>query len=392
MNWMRIAITGLAALCLPLQAVFAAGTDETLLKKIRAAAQQFDEIANRMLPQGPDLMQVREQYLNVLKEAAAAGDHSQSMREMAEVFVLSGGEAGILKHWKAGLDPGSVEDKIFEGVLAYGEGKTLEAETKLLRFDPVKMYAWRGGHLALAQALLTVRAGPKRAFHHLKIAALLLPGTLVEEAALRQSAILAARTSNAAEFSLAATTYFRRFPRSAYLAGFEAQAVYYIVRFGDKDGTRIVQELLYALPEGWGRCLSCFLATIAEQALLAGKVELAGITSAAALPLAAADSRERQRLLLYSGAAEFFTGKFQEGLASLASVQQAKLSENERTLLYATMSIIGKVRKTPVLSTDLQRSATLRPTKGNRAFPVSGPEQAARRAIADADATLNSTQ
>ncbi len=395
MNWMRTAMAAFAALCLPLQAAFAAETaetEETLIKQIRAAAQQYDGIADRGVSQAPDLTQVRDLYLRILKQAAASGSHSQTMREMAEVYVLSGGEPGILANWKEGLDPGSTEGKIFEGVLAYGEGKTMDAETKLLRFDPVSMTPWRGGHLALAQALLTVRTDAKRAFHYLSIAALLLPGTLVEEAALRQSAILAARTAGAAEFSTAITAYFRRFPRSAYLPGFEGQAVFYIVRFGDKDGSRILQDLLYALPEGWGRCLSCFLTTIAEQALLTGKIELAGNASAAAMPLAASDSRERQRLLIYSGAAMFLGGKFQDGLASLNSVQPAKLSENDRSLLDATLAVTDKVRKTPVLLSQAERSAALRPVKGNRAFPVSGPEEAARRALAAAETTLNSAQ
>ena len=60
------------------------------------------------------------------------------MREMAEVFVLSGGEAAVLAHWKEGLDPNSRESKIFDGVMAYGEGKTLEAEAKLLKLDAIK--------------------------------------------------------------------------------------------------------------------------------------------------------------------------------------------------------------------------------------------------------------
>ena len=226
----------------------------------------------------------------------------------------------------------------------------------------------------------------------MRTAALLLPGTLVEEAALRQSAILAARTGDAAEFSSAIDTYFRRFPRSAYLPGFETQVTFYIVRFAGNDGVHILRELVRALPEGWGRCWTCFLATVAEQALLAGKVELAAVASTAGMPLVANDSREQPRLLLYAGAADILTGKLQDGMASLRSVQEAKLSEDNRRLLDATLSVADKVRKTPVLSIQLERSATLRPAKGNRAFPVSSREEAARRALADVDAILKSAQ
>ena len=64
MNWMRTVIAGFAALCLPLQAAFAAAAEETLMEQIRAAAQQFDEIANQGLAQGPNLAQVRGLYLS----------------------------------------------------------------------------------------------------------------------------------------------------------------------------------------------------------------------------------------------------------------------------------------------------------------------------------------
>jgi chemotaxis protein MotC len=392
MKRVRVAVAVLAALCsLPL-AAFAAETEETLIKQIRASARQYDGIADRGLSQAPDLLQVRGQYLKSLQEAAAAGSRSQAMREMAEVYVLSGGDSKVLAHWKEGLDPDSAEGKFFEGVSAYGAGRTLEAEAKLLHIDAASLAPWRGGHLALAQALLTIRTEPKRAFRYLRTAALLLPGTLVEEAALRQSAILAARTGDVAEFSTAIASYFRRFTKSAYLPGFEAQVMFYIVRFGDQDGVRILRELLRALPDGWGRCLHCFLTTIAEQAILTGKIELAGVAAGAALPLASADGRERERLLLYSGAAAILTGKFEEGLASLHSIQQEKLREDDRRLLDATLSVADKVRKTPMLSTQLQRSASLLPVKGNRAFHVSSREEAARHALADADAILNSAQ
>ena len=392
MSWMRVALAALVALCLLPAAVRAAETEEELVKQIRAATRQYDGIADRHVSQAPDLTQVRDLYLNVLRQAAASGSQSQTMREMAEVFVLSGGESGVLAHWKQGLDPNSLESKILDGVMAYGDGKTLEAEAILLNLDAMSLTPWRGGHLALAQALLTVRTDPKRALGYLRTAALLLPGTLVEEAALRQSAILAARIGDAAEFSSAINTYFRRFSRSAYLPSFETQVSFYIVRFAPKDGVHILRELVRALPEGWGRCWACFLATVAEQALLTGKVELAAVASAAGMPFVANGSGERSRLLLYAGAADILTGKLQDGMASLRSVQEAKLSEDNRKLLDATLSVADKVRKTPVLSTQLERSATLRPAKGNRAFPASSREEAARRALADVDAILRSAQ
>ncbi len=365
MKWMRAAAAVLAASCLQAASTFAAETEETLIRQIRAVSLQYDSIADRDGAQAPDLTQVRDQYLNYLRQAAALGSQGQTMREMAEVFVLSGGGSGILEHWKDGLDPKSEEQKILDGVIAYAEGRTLEAEVKLLGLDATSMTPWRGGHLALAQALLTARNNPKQAFSYLKIAGRLLPGTLVEEAALRQTATLAARTSDAAEFSSAVTTYFFRFPNSANLADFEAKVAFQIVCFDGSDGVRILQEILSALPEGWGRCLTCFLTAIAERAVLMGKVELASTATAAALPLVSNDSRERQRLSLYSGAAAILTDRYQDGVTLLHSVQEAKLGDYDRNLLAASLAVAGKLRKTPVRFIQLERNASARPVKGN---------------------------
>jgi chemotaxis protein MotC len=379
-------------MCLHSAAVLADGTEDALLQKIRAVSRQYDGIANRGLTQAPGLPQVRDQYLSILRQAAESGGHGQAMREMAEVFVLSGGEAAVLAHWKDGLEPNSTESAVFDGVTAYGEGKTLEAEARLLKLDAVKLDPWRGGHLALAQALLTLRTAPEKAFGFLRTAALLLPGTLVEEAALRQTGILAAKRGDTAEFSSAVTAYFRRFPRSAYLGSFEAQVTFHIVRFAGSNGVRIVQDILRSLPDGWGRCLPCFLTTIAEQAVLTSKVELASVAATAGMALVPSDSRERQRLALYAGAAAILTDKYQDGLAMLLSVQEAKLGEDDRQLLGASLTVADKLRKTPVLFSQLQRSASARPVKGNRIFPVSSREEAARRALADADVILKNAK
>ena len=131
----------------------------------------------------------------------------------------------------------------------------------------------------------------------------------IHEAALRQIVVLASKTSNRERFSRAAISYLSRFRRSAYVAGFETQLAFHIVRFDGRDGLLILQELLNAYSQGWGRCLACFLASISEQAILSGKVDLASTAAQAALPFAANDA-EKQRLLLYNGAALIVTKDF----------------------------------------------------------------------------------
>ena len=372
---------------------FAAGNDAALSAKLRAVTQQYDSIADRSLsPSSVDLSQVREQFGNSLRAAASTGEQLQQFRELAEIFVLSGGDSAMLEPWGEGLEPNSAEKKLFDGVMAYGTGKTAEAEAKLLALDASSFNPLRGGHLSLAQALLSARLDPKRAFGYFQNAALLLPGTLVEEAALRQSAVLAAKTSDAGKFSPAAISYLRRFRRSAYVAGFETQVTFYIARFPSPDGVRILHDILAAVPEGWGRCLACFLTNVAEQAVLMGKVELTGAATAAALPLLSGDSPERQQLLLYSGSAAIVTDKYLQGLETLHTVRESKLLPEERELLHASLVLALKLRETPMLLSSLKLDASAKPSKGNRDFPQSGRVEAAKQALANADAILKNAK
>ncbi len=382
-------MTILAALPLLSAASLAADSETQLIGQIRTLTQQFDRIASRDPASPANLGQAREQYGNYLRDGAASGSDSQALRVHAEIFVLSGGDSSILQPYEAGLKPGSQEKKLFDGIIAYASGNASEAETALLSLDATSFDPIRGGHLALAQALLASRADPQRAFAYFDTARLLLPGTLVEEAALRQIVVLAAKTSNRERFSSAAISYLSRFHRSAYVAGFEAQLAYHIARFPGSGGLLILQELLNAHPKGWGRCLACFLVRVAEQAISLGKADLASAAALAGMALVSGDTAEKQQLLLYYGAALIVTDEFPRGLDALHSVNQANLDQKDKELLHASLALAAKLRVTPVLLDSAKLDALASDTpKHNRAFLAGDREHEARAALANADALL----
>ena len=357
--------------------------------QIRALTRQFDKIANRGSSSPAGLGEAREQYGNYLRDAAASESNSQELREHAELFVLSGGDASVLRPWGENLEPNTNEKKLLDGIMAYGKGHTAEAELILLSLDATSFDAMRGGHLSLTQALLTSRVNPERAFEYFEKARLLLPGTLVEEAALRQIVVLAAKTSNRERFSRAAISYLSRFRRSAYVAGFETQLAFHIVRFDGRDGLLILQELLNAHPRGWDRCVACFLASIAEQAIIAGKIDLARTAAQAAMPFATDSSPEKQRALLYKGAALIVTEDFARGLDALNSVRTSDLNPKDKELHLASLALAAKLRATPMLLTQskLDASASGLPKHDHDFLP--GERQAeAKEALASVDAIL----
>ena len=357
--------------------------------QIRALTRQFDKVANRGSSPPAGLGEAREQYGNFLREAAASESKSQELREHAELFVLSGGDASVLKPWGEDLKPNTNEKKLFDGIMAYGKGYTAEAELILLSLDASSFDTMRGGHLSLTQALLASRVNPERAYEYFEKARLLLPGTLIEEAALRQIVVLAAKTSNRERFTRAAISYLSRFRRSAYVAGFETKLAYYIVRFEGRDGLLILQELLKAHPQGWDRCLACFLASIAEQAIIAGKIDLARTAAQAAMPFATDDLPEKQRALLYKGAALIVTDDFARGLDALHSVRTTDLNPKDKELLLASLALAAKLRATPVVLTHskMDSSAPGVPKRDHDFLP-GGRQAEAKEALASVDAIL----
>lgn len=377
---------------LPLLSLSAlAGDDDAqLLGKIRALSGQFDKIANRDSSSSATagLGQAREQYGNYLRDAAASGSKAQELREHAEIFVLSGGNASVLEPWEEGLQD-KTEKKLFDGIMSYGQGNIPKAEAALLSLDAASFDPLRGGHLSLAQALLSSRLKPDRAFAYFDMARQLLPGTLVEEAALRQTVVLAAKTGDRERFSRAAISYLSRFRRSAYAANFETQLAFHIARFPGRDGLLILQELLIAHPRGWGRCLACFLASTAEQGVLLGKVDLTSAAVEAAMPLAAGNAQEKRRLLLFSGAALIVTEDFARGLEALHSVEEADLSQKDKELLRTALALAAKLRATPMASSParLKASASDAP-KHDHAFPAGSRVDEAKAALTNADALL----
>lgn len=131
---------GLALLLLAEGPALAETASQKLLVRLRAVVQQYDKIAFRPPASlAADTVELRGKFRELLVEASALAPESQPFREMAEIFVFSGGNSAALRPFEKGLEPGSTEAKLFEGVLAYAEGRKAEAGTKLAAVDATRL-------------------------------------------------------------------------------------------------------------------------------------------------------------------------------------------------------------------------------------------------------------
>ena len=138
----------------------------------------------------------------VFAEAGPAAWKEPRNADAAALYLFSAGRAGAVRDVIArGAAFPPEEDRLVKGALAYAEGQDEIARGLLGKFDPKALPRGLGGHLALVMATLYADKDPARAGAMLDMARLLVPGTLVEEAALRRQIFLLADTASLEKFT-----------------------------------------------------------------------------------------------------------------------------------------------------------------------------------------------
>ncbi|MDP4005174.1 chemotaxis protein [Methylobacterium sp. NEAU K] len=264
--------------------------------------------------------------------------------QAAIVFALSGGGPTILRRLttQGGLD--TPEATLARGALAYIDGREAEANRHLRDFETATLPPTLAGAITLTQAALTVNENPIRAISLLDRARLLLPGTLVEEAALRREIFTLGQVGDLKKFEALAVQYLRRFPHSVYAGNFRQRFAYQVTQldFGRDEArfatfTRIMNEFT---PES-RRDLYLLIARTAVQE---GKTDSALLAADKALVLCAPDSLEATQARLYRAAAEIVSlATFQTAQRKLKAVDRPRLPARDVQLFDAALSMAEQI-------------------------------------------------
>ncbi|MDN4999806.1 chemotaxis protein [Bradyrhizobium sp. GCM10027634] len=285
------------------------------------------------------IRQIGEKFL-----AADPGVWSNPQNGQAVViYLLSGGAPQIVR--KLPRDKINVDAKLFDGALAYVEGRQDEARDLLKDIKPRTISSGMGGQVALVQGALFARSESSFAIERLDDARLLLPGTLVEEAALRREVLLVGQAEDFDKFEFLTLAYIRHYRSSIYAGDFwqrfSTGLTQSSLALDDRRFARIA-----ALLEQVDRAsrLKLYL-VIARGALIRGKLTVVRLAGERALTLSADATADRERAHLYRGASRALTDEYDGGLAELKALDRSKLSERDVQLLNATLQLALDVRK-----------------------------------------------
>ncbi len=265
----------------------------------------------------------------------------------AVVYLLSGGHPAVMRKL-LGYDPlPLVHADLMRGALAYIEGRAGDARKRLSGFDPLELEPGLGGQVALVRAALLVREDPNEAIRMLDIARLLMPGTLVEEAALRREVFLVGKLGDIEKLQSLSLTYMRRFRGSLYGGDFRRRFAAAIDTLGfgaSNDRFALLESLLSEFDIDSRRTL---YVTLSHHALLKGRLEVVKKATAVALPLAMEGTDDAIRLNLYRAGALLDEKEIRQAIALLWDIDRARLSPEDEALMDAIYARVNQVRHWP---------------------------------------------
>ncbi|WP_026790469.1 hypothetical protein [Pleomorphomonas oryzae] len=307
----------------------------------------------------------------------------------AVTYTLSGGNPRLLRGLLTLSPPIAVDANLAAGALAYIENREDEARKRLLPLDARSLPTSLGGQVALVQAGLVAREDLNRAVGLLDDARLLMPGTLVEEAALRREVFLVAQTGNLDRFEFLSRQYLRRFSTSIYAEDFRQRFSTAIARLGIADGDDRFPRLETILKSSDPENQRALFLQLAQAAVVHGKLSTARSAAADAVKLAPLGGSDAMRAGLYDAAASIIAGNdIGEVQKRLSSLNRRQLSRRDADLLDAAVAVATAVGEAPAVPTPLEPVSTVAADAKRGDDWVTGTMRAAEADLSTVDALL----
>jgi len=273
----------------------------------------------------------------------------------AIIYTLSGGSPKVMRHL-ASLDPRpQIDEDLALGALAYIEGRHREARERLMKLNARALPASLGGQVALVQAGLIAQDDLVRAIALLDDARLLMPGTLVDEAALRREVFMVAQAGDLDRFEYLSGHYLRRFNASIYASDFRQRFAATLTRLNLAETSGHFQRLRALLGSADTDNRRATFLHVARSAAINGKVETARLAAAQAESLSALGSSDGVRARLYGAAAGIVTDDYLRHADELNTTNRRQLTEADNNLLDAALSVAAAIRYWPNIEGEPER-------------------------------------
>ena len=314
----------------------------------------------------------------------------QNLQALA-VVLLSGADPTVIEAHIMALPMDDNMRNLLQGALAYARADRDGALHHLSDVKTDELPPSLAGRVSLVRSILDAGENPGRAIDDLTTARQLMPGTSIEEAALRRCVAFAGRVADLARLQLCSGRYMRRFSKSLYWTEFEASFAQAVGQSGFGGDGELNQ--LIAVTEGLGMTRQrSFLLSLARATLTRGRLDLAMTFANAAVPVCFAESTDMERAKLYRASVLLVNGNFPEASKILKTLKPERLPEKDRELLAAAARVESGVGIQPAMS-DAEASQVLSTEVNPTADPaIDTALAAAREALSQSQTLLAGTK
>jgi chemotaxis protein MotC len=307
-------------------------------------------------------------------------------------YTLSGGQARVIQKVIEIGNASEPEKRLMEGSLAYVDGHEAKATQLLMPIDAKSLPPTVGGHLALVQAMLVSRDDPKRSNELLDLARILVPGTLVEETALRREIFNLSDGGDVNKFILLSSQYLRRFQKSLYAENFKQRFSATVIHLEMTDDPAQFDKVVKATNELDPEDQLHLYMLIAQTAILNGSANVARQAAEKAIAIAKDGSTDEMRAQLFEAAAMILTNNYDQGLAKLKAIDSTQMSKHDLELKGAILSMAKQIRQwpeSPDVENDEPKPNLKAPGRDGTLAASAGPViDLAQKALSDTDHLL----
>ncbi len=279
----------------------------------------------------------------------AGPDEFNDLRNVdaAMIYAMSGGNPSTLDTLISHDARGNFDTRLTNALLMYLGGKGGSANKTLDEIVPEYKTTAIGPYLALVAANVVMQKKPDLALKYFDWARLAIPGSIVEEAALRRSLIITVKQDNIESSIRLARLYLSRFPNSPYAAQVADQVVTLIDAHYDKIGNdRIAQTLVWLDAP---RQQELYL-RIARKAAVTGRFDFAHWAAGNALALSEGrDDNPAKLAQLYLNLSSVPTADIAEVKSAFAKIPDELLGPDERRLRDAGAFVLSEVERPATL-------------------------------------------
>lgn len=265
----------------------------------------------------------------------------------AVLLLLSGGHPSVGHHLLSLGLPVEADMTMMQGALDYIEGRKEDAYANLTSFEPLDLEPSLGGQIALVQAVLYLPHDLKNALVAIDKARLLMPGSLIEEAALRRGVSIAAALNQPDLFQTYALQYIRHYRSSIYNEDFRRRFGLAMRHFSDNRSEETFDYLDGAITEFDMDTRREFYLLLAYSSLVEGNLDLTQKAARSALPLSMDNTPDRSRARLYLAGSILKADRLDIALKHLWAVKRDLLTQRDQALAEQVSETLNNIRHWP---------------------------------------------